>query len=45
MDGESDPGWIAFLTNNTYSFYESFIEGTILDSTSPSVSREVTSDE
>jgi hypothetical protein len=45
MDEESEPGWIAFLQSNTYSFYESFIEDPILDSFVHSMLREVIGNE
>jgi len=42
VNGESEPGWIAFSITNIRSFCESFIEDIILDSSNPSVLREVT---
>jgi len=41
MVGESEPGWIAFSKTSIHSFCESFIEDTILESSNPSVSGDV----
>jgi hypothetical protein len=41
MDGESEPGWIAFSITDTHSFCESFIENTIVEFFNTSVSKEV----
>ena len=41
MEGESEPGWIAFSITNIRFFCESFIEDTILESFNPTVITEV----